>query len=505
MAVSQAMSISREERFSTIDAFRHSLTGGSISPGAKAAALVERTMLVEPKRQEAPSSERYNVDASTEAASQSVIVPISRPRSKPGRKIRVNPLILISIGALGIAFIGLMAAVFILYLNQPDPDSTATLSSIAGDLGAATETPMISQGSATFPPTLLPSPTEISSPTPSPTIERPPVQGAIRASFPTARLAFVSDHGDNGNDQIHILSFEPGEYWFLPEGGNQFTLDEADYHRAVSDLIPVPMGSSYDMAWWPEWCEGDRRILFEGQNSADTSFQTIYIADFNAGLVTRPYPLAWNGIAKIGVPRCANRTSMVIVSALKQVRSTDWQLYRFSIDQPDDPEPIGDGFPFSGFASWSGDDQRFVFMHSQNGLPFVLYQMTWEQPGSFNRLPVPDDITTARFPSVSPVDDRLVYACPAAGAWSLCMQRIDGSGFKILLDQLAPMEIPKRGVKPAVSAITPAWSPDGQWIAFSAYREGRSDIYLLNVDLNIQYNLTRELVGNQFQPAWSKP
>lgn len=505
LAVAQAMSVSREERFSTVDAFRNSLADASASMATKGKPSVERTILIEPKRQEASAATGDRNEISSVVPSAPVIVPISKPKSKPSRKFQVNPLILISIGALVIAFIGLTAAIFILYINQPDADPTPTLFGIAGDLGAATVTPMQPQASATFTPTLLPSPTEISAPTPSQAPGIPPVQGAVRASFPTARLAFVSDHGDSGYDQIYILSFEPGEYWFLPEIGNLFTLDEPDQNRAVSDLILVPMGSSYDMAWWPEWCEGDRRILFEGQNSVDSSFQTIYIADFNAGIVTRPFPLAWDGIAKIGVPRCANHTNTVIVSALNQVRSTDWQLYRFTIDQPDEPEPIGDGFPFSGFARWSGDDRWFVFMHSQNGLPFVLYQMAWDQPGVFNRLPVPDNITTARFPSVSPVDDRLVYACPAAGVWGLCIQRIDGSGFKLLLDRLAPMDIPKRGVKPAVSAITPAWSPDGHWIAFSAYQEERWDIYLLNVDLNIQYNLTRDLIGNQFQPAWSKP
>jgi TolB protein len=31
---------------------------------------------------------------------------------------------------------------------------------------------------------------------------------------------------------------------------------------------------------------------------------------------------------------------------------------------------------------------------------------------------------------------------------------------------------------------SPTWSPDGRWLAFTSYREGTSDLYIVNSDTN---------------------
>ncbi len=48
----------------------------------------------------------------------------------------------------------------------------------------------------------------------------------------------------------------------------------------------------------------------------------------------------------------------------------------------------------------------------------------------------------------------------------------------------------------------PAWSPDGQKIAFASVRDGNQEIYVMNADGSGQQRLTRNTAGD-YAPAWS--
>src|SRR5262249_31884704 len=48
----------------------------------------------------------------------------------------------------------------------------------------------------------------------------------------------------------------------------------------------------------------------------------------------------------------------------------------------------------------------------------------------------------------------------------------------------------------------PAWSPDGSKIAFTSARDGRNQIYVMNVDGSSQTRLTTD-AGSDVSPAWS--
>ena len=49
----------------------------------------------------------------------------------------------------------------------------------------------------------------------------------------------------------------------------------------------------------------------------------------------------------------------------------------------------------------------------------------------------------------------------------------------------------------------PAWSPDGEWIAFATQLDGYGDIFVMRADGSGAVNLTQSPGLNDFQPAWS--
>ena len=75
------------------------------------------------------------------------------------------------------------------------------------------------------------------------------------------------------------------------------------------------------------------------------------------------------------------------------------------------------------------------------------------------------------------------------GSDALFVMRSDGSGVRRLTGDL-----------PAVSH--PAWSPDGQRIAFNAGSPTASGIYLMNIDGSGLTKITSDRHGN-FYPTWS--
>lgn len=84
----------------------------------------------------------------------------------------------------------------------------------------------------------------------------------------------------------------------------------------------------------------------------------------------------------------------------------------------------------------------------------------------------------------SPDGTRIVTQTVKDGVGQLVVLNADGTGLKQITDFSADTPIfTPGGIFPVMAgAVTPAWSPDGDWIAFASNHEGNYDIYLIRPD-----------------------
>lgn len=127
------------------------------------------------------------------------------------------------------------------------------------------------------------------------------------------------------------------------------------------------------------------------------------------------------------------------------------------------------------------------------GLHPELFRRSLQPPGSVRRVFAPE--TFGREPALSPDGTRLAFVGLDGGSnQDIYVANVDGSGVTRLTSD------------PAVDD-QPIWSPDGQAIAFRSNRQGKYDIWVMNVDGTNQANLTYAAVfipeEHNTDPAWS--
>lgn len=330
-------------------------------------------------------------------------------------------------------------------------------------------------------------------PTPTHTVTPVPVVTlSTGVPMPRARLAFVSNHRSDGKERIYIIDVT---------GGNYAPGDIND-GKPFAQPTAVPADDRYDMAWWPDWCGGNQTMFFEIQDTRDQNYQTV--AFVGMGQSSAPQQFQMQGVAKLGVPRCSTKGQKMLVSALKDLNSNNWELYEYDMVSQV-TQRVGDGFSFAGYASWASDDTWVVFMHKgpqDNG--FRLIQLAWS-PFNFSNLKAPDTYTSQKYPAISPKNGDIAFACGDQQQWSLCLMNHNTGSVRVLLSNLGTLSGTRPAPQKPVPAVTPSWSPDGNWLAYASNKDGDWDVYLYSPDYGIEYNLTQALTGDQFEPTWSKP
>ncbi|HXM63411.1 MAG TPA: Tol-Pal system beta propeller repeat protein TolB [Terriglobales bacterium] len=176
--------------------------------------------------------------------------------------------------------------------------------------------------------------------------------------------------------------------------------------------------------------------------------------------------------------------------AFSSVTKSGWEILMYSMD-------LNRLVTFPKFGgtnlspAWTSDGTKLAFSSSRSGDPEIY---TADQSGTNLKR-----VTSFKGPDVSPVWNRktnaqIAWVSGRTGLPQIYTMEADGTNVQRLTDQ--------------GYAVSPAWSPNGQFLAFAWVRRygpgapGASDIYLMDVASKQWVQLTHDGGRNDF-PSWS--
>lgn len=131
-----------------------------------------------------------------------------------------------------------------------------------------------------------------------------------------------------------------------------------------------------------------------------------------------------------------------------------------------------------------------VFVHTDSpGIWGDLYVMNWDGSG-WRQL---TDSGADAYPRWSPAKDKIAFNRRMGGApghWDLYLINPDGTGTESL-------------VTGATNDITPAWSPDGNQLAYQSDRDGDVSIYIYDLTRGTERRLDTPAGVTPSHPSWS--
>jgi Tol biopolymer transport system component len=151
----------------------------------------------------------------------------------------------------------------------------------------------------------------------------------------------------------------------------------------------------------------------------------------------------------------------------------------------DGSNPVRVARDVTGGAAWSPDERLIVYWEaSRRGSPGNKIYVV-RHDGIGRRLLT----RTGLSPSWSPDGQRIVFTSWRDRDWEIYVMNAGGGKHRNLTRNEGWDGFP-------------VWSPDGQRIAFVSRRDGNSEIYVMNADGSDQRNVTRD-PGDDFWPLWS--
>jgi TolB protein len=176
--------------------------------------------------------------------------------------------------------------------------------------------------------------------------------------------------------------------------------------------------------------------------------------------------------------------------AFSSMTKSGWQILMFSIE-------LNRLVSFPTFGgtnlspAWSSDGAKLAFSSSRSGSPEIY--VSDAAGGNLKRL------TVGKMPDVSPVwnpktNAQIAFVSGRTGLPRIYTMESDGTNQQQLIDE--------------GYAVSPSWSPNGQFLAFSWFRKygpgapGARDIYLMDLASKQWVQLTHDGGSNDF-PFWS--
>lgn len=320
--------------------------------------------------------------------------------------------------------------------------------------------------------------------TPQPTV--PPTDAATATSVPTetptqvpiiigggGRIAFVSDRGDGNALQIWTMN---------PDGSQpkQLTFGPGDKHQ-------------------PRWSPDGKRMLFVAPGGEDdfgnNLGQDIWIMNIDGSNIenithsvgddTDP---AWSPDGHL-MAFTSNR-----INKLDQVflLNTDCMNGEPNACWSVKPTNISAGFAVESSPTWSPDGNQIAVSASINGAPGRMY-IHLPRPGEPERFDRTDHIIGAENLDWAPDGSGILFAWIQPTMNEIWLARLSDRGAN-------PLKLTN-----SLGNKEPAYSYDGQWIAFTSTRDQNPEIYTMTANGSNQTNISKSPGSRDMEPDWQPP
>ncbi len=225
--------------------------------------------------------------------------------------------------------------------------------------------------------------------------------------------------------------------------------------------------------FYPSFSPDGNQIVFS--SNRDGNFE-IYMMDIRGENIVQLTDNLGNAFAPAISPK-GNRIAFTLATGSSQniwIMRLDGSNVRNLTESNSDIDP-----------SWSPGANYLAFASSRDGNT-ALYYMEAADGGKVERVTRRGFVTGGRN-DWSPDGSRLVFYAGETGDHDLYTIRIDGTDLEQLTD--------------GGDNLGPSFSPDGEWVTFTSFRDGNNEIYIQNLQDGTAYRLTYEPTSD-WQPRW---
>ncbi len=236
----------------------------------------------------------------------------------------------------------------------------------------------------------------------------------------------------------------------------------------------------------------DSRIIYAAESGGKTRLGAVDSDGANSGNIIE-------SVAGLASPRFSPVAQTIVYSADAPAPGKPTQAQRTTIIydlQSGQRAPLTAGPQPNADARFSADGLSLVYSRRQ-GANTDIYLMALS---TRKETRLTDDTALDAEPALSPDGKRFVFVSERAGASQIFVANVDGSPLPCAGAEAAACQITAEGGGYA----TPAWSPDGAWIAYTRRVGGQSAVHVMRPDGGDARPLTtpgKDVLD--LHPAWS--